>query len=257
MRPRGHDTGCTRRTPALTGTVRKVRILLAIAFVALFGAVAVAASGSRDPSATVRPTPRPFHTAIPVTETIPPDDAARGRPRPDAWLAGRFIVPVEGTPVPEEPELLPGAPRHHRAGTHEGTDFPAPEGTVVRAAAAGSIVRIDATFVDWSEDELNAALDEALALGHTPAATLDRMRGRQVWIDHGRGVTTRYAHLLSVEPLVVGQRVEQGASVGAVGSSGYPQGGPHLHFEVRVGDRFYGDGLAGAALVLAVSRLFR
>jgi len=70
-------------------------------------------------------------------------------------------------------------------------------------------------------------------------------------------VITRYAHLSAVAPLVVGEKIEAGALLGEVGSSGYPQGGPHLHFEVRVGDDYYGDGLSGEALVRAVSRLFR
>jgi murein DD-endopeptidase MepM/ murein hydrolase activator NlpD len=51
-------------------------------------------------------------------------------------------------------------------------------------------------------------------------------------------------------------RIEVGALIGQVGSSGFPQGGPHLHFEVRVGEDFYGDGLSGDELVRAVSRLF-
>jgi murein DD-endopeptidase MepM/ murein hydrolase activator NlpD len=55
----------------------------------------------------------------------------------------------------------------------------------------------------------------------------------------------------------VGQKIEAGSLIGEVGSSGFPQGGPHLHFEVRIGDDFYGDGLFGDALVRAVSRLFR
>jgi murein DD-endopeptidase MepM/ murein hydrolase activator NlpD len=70
-------------------------------------------------------------------------------------------------------------------------------------------------------------------------------------------LVTRYAHLSAVESLVVGQKIEAGSLIGQVGSSGYPQGGPHLHFEVRVADGFYGDGLTGDALVRAVSRLFR
>ncbi|TMC72149.1 MAG: M23 family metallopeptidase [Chloroflexi bacterium] len=99
---------------------------------------------------------------------------------------------------------------------------------------------------------------EALELGYTPSATLDRIRGRQVWIDHGRGVVTRYAHLSAVAAAIaVGMKIEAGVPIGEVGSSGYPQGGPHLHFEVRTGDGFYGDGLIGDALVRAVSRLFR
>jgi len=111
--------------------------------------------------------------------------------------------------------------------------------------------------LDWTREQQDIALYDALQLGYTPATTLDRIRGRQVWVDHGKGLVTRYAHLSAVEPLVVGQRIDAGALIGEVGSSGYPQGGPHLHFEVRVGDDYFGDGLSGDALVRAVSRLFR
>jgi murein DD-endopeptidase MepM/ murein hydrolase activator NlpD len=233
-----------------------VRILLAIISVVLFGAVAVTATAApRIPLAA--PTPKPHFTPIPADGTpVPPDTGARVA-RTDARLWGMFAVPLEGGEIPDDPELLPGAPRDYRAGTHEGIDFPAPMGTPVLAAATGVVTRVDASFADWTVQQQDIALFEALSLGYTPTATLDRIRGRQVWIDHGKGVITRYAHLEAVAPLAVGQTVEAGTLIGEVGSSGYPQGGPHLHFEVRVGDDYYGNGLAGAALVRAVSRLFR
>jgi len=95
-----------------------------------------------------------------------------------------------------------------------------------------------------------------VTLGYTPAATLDRIRGRQVWIDHGHGIVSRYAHLSAVADLAVGQEVEAATNVGAVGSSGYPEGGPHLHLEIRVGSSYLGDGLSGDALLAAVSEAF-
>lgn len=233
-----------------------MRILLAILFVALFGAVAVSMTGVPRTSLALPKPAAPRYTPMPAVETTPPDVGERAV-RSDARLWGRFALPIEGAELLGDPELLPGAPRDYRAGVHEGIDFPAAEGTPVLAAAAGTIVRADTSFSDWTREQQDAALSEALALGYTPAATLDRIRGRQVWIDHGKGVVTRYAHLSAVEPLTVGQKVEGGVLIGAVGSSGYPQGGPHLHFEVRVGDGFYGDGLAGDPLVRAVARLFR
>jgi murein DD-endopeptidase MepM/ murein hydrolase activator NlpD len=127
----------------------------------------------------------------------------------------------------------------------------------VLAAASGTVARVDVSFIDWNAEEQDTVLSEAVTLGYTPTATLDRIRGRQVWIDHGKGLITRYAHLSAVGALVVGQKIEAGALIGQVGSSGFPQGGPHLHFEVRSGDGFYGDGLSGNELVRAVSRLFR
>jgi murein DD-endopeptidase MepM/ murein hydrolase activator NlpD len=236
-----------------------LRIILGVIGVVLFGAVAVAASGSpagRLPT-LASPMVAPRYTPIPGPQTTQPPETGERLARTDGWVAGLFSMPIEGGEIPEDPELLPGAPRDYRAGIHEGIDFPAPLGTPVLAAASGTVTRIDASFVDWTREQQDAALDEALTLGYTPAATLDLIRGRQIWIDHGRGIVTRYAHLSAVGPFSVGTRVEAGAQIGEVGSSGYPQGGPHLHFEVRIGESFYGDGLSGDALVRAVARLFR
>ena len=87
---------------------------------------------------------------------------------------------------------------------HTGVDFPAPAGTPVAAAAAGTV-----TF-----------------------AGFDDGYGLLVVIAHGNGVTTWYAHLsrIDVRP---GAAVAVGARVGAVGATGRATG-PHLHFEVRV-----------------------
>lgn len=231
-----------------------MRIILAILCVVLFGVVAVTASGS--PPLAAAPAPAPHYTPMPAVATTPPDVGERAA-RAYVKFWGMFALPIEGGEIPLDLELLPGAPRDYRGGIHEGIDFPAETGTPVLAAASGTVTRVDVSFLDWDREQQDTALSEALILGYTPAATLDRIRGRQVWIDHGKGLVTRYAHLSVVQPLVVGQKVEAAALIGEVGSSGYPQGGPHLHFEVRVGEDFYGDGLSGDVLVRAVSRLFR
>jgi murein DD-endopeptidase MepM/ murein hydrolase activator NlpD len=44
--------------------------------------------------------------------------------------------------------------------------------------------------------------------------------------------------------------------IGTVGSSGFEEGGPHLHFEIRVGDDYLGDWLDGDELVRVISRPF-
>jgi murein DD-endopeptidase MepM/ murein hydrolase activator NlpD len=205
---------------------------------------------------------RPFVTADPGDHSRADSAAAQARiPIDEGSEHGRVAVrglalPIGGSALPTDPDLLPNAPRDYRAGWHEGIDFPADPGTPVQAVAAGTVIRSDTDFVDWDTASLDAALEEAAQLGYTPAATLDRLRGRQVWIDHGAGVVSRYCHLASVADLAVGERVAAGTVVGTVGSSGYPEGGPHLHLEIRVGTSYLGDGLAGDALVAAIDRAF-
>ncbi|WP_448585386.1 M23 family metallopeptidase [Thermaurantiacus sp.] len=110
---------------------------------------------------------------------------------------------------------------------HQGLDFAAPTGTPVLASAAGRVV-----MAGWGG-------------GY----------GNLVEIDHGRGMRTRYAHLsrIRVKP---GQQVGQGATIGAVGSTGLSTG-PHLHYEVWVNGKpvnprearyLAGTTLAGAEL---------
>lgn len=90
---------------------------------------------------------------------------------------------------------------------HRGTDFAAPSGTPVYAAADGTVA----------------------------AARVERGYGRIVRLSHGDGVETRYAHLSRfARGLGTGQRVRQGDVIGRVGSTGLSTG-PHLHFEIVLG----------------------
>ncbi len=59
--------------------------------------------------------------------------------------------------------------------------------------------------------------------------------GNYILIDHPNGVSTLYAHMACIDPLLVpGTPVEGGRRLGTMGSTGYSTG-IHLHFETRVG----------------------
>jgi peptidoglycan hydrolase-like protein with peptidoglycan-binding domain len=128
-------------------------------------------------------------------------------------IAGPAVLAGLRAPPPQSPfELawplrLPVGDRFGPRGDrfHSGIDIPAPFGTPVAAARAGRVSYAGPRAGGW---------------------------GIEVTIAHGRGVRTIYAHLSSVA-VIVGGQVEQGATIGFVGATGYATG-PHLHFEVRV-----------------------
>jgi murein DD-endopeptidase MepM/ murein hydrolase activator NlpD len=73
--------------------------------------------------------------------------------------------------------------------------------------------------------------------GRIVSAGTRRGYGLTVEIDHGRGVSTLYAHLSDLAPGVRdGARISAGAAVGRTGRSGNATA-VHLHYEVRVDGR--------------------
>jgi len=72
----------------------------------------------------------------------------------------------------------------------------------------------------------------ATATGTVTHAGTNGGYGKMVEIDHGSGLTTRYAHLSAID-VKVGQSVRIGQIVGRIGSTGRSTG-PHLHYETRV-----------------------
>ena len=59
--------------------------------------------------------------------------------------------------------------------------------------------------------------------------------GNTIVIYHGLGYSTLYGHLSRIE-VSVGQEVQSGDRIGAIGSTGWSTG-PHLHFELRIDGR--------------------
>jgi len=149
----------------------------------------------------------------------------------DQRLTG-FVFPIRGAWLPSREDLLPNAPRTYRRGIHEGIDFyngnacvPIRSGTPVVAAKDGVVIRSDTDFVEMTPAELEEVMQRVERQGYTDPESLDRFRGRQIWIDHGEGVITVYAHLLDIEEGIdVGVKIRAGEVIAHVGNSGTPEG---------------------------------
>jgi murein DD-endopeptidase MepM/ murein hydrolase activator NlpD len=112
--------------------------------------------------------------------------------------------------------------------THDGVDLIVPKGTPIHAASVGTVSRVRCNAIDvrtggdWGCDRDG---DPNLTAGC----------GWYVDIDHADGIVTRYCHQL-VQPYVhEGQHVNAGDVIGISGSSGHSSG-PHVHYEVHLGD---------------------
>jgi len=188
-----------------------------------------------------------------VIATVPPGTPTpQATPTPGPADLRGFIWPVAGGCLPKGDQLMPNAPREYRQGLHEGVDFYPTDncttigrGTPVIAAKDGVVVRADLDYKD-----LDAASLARIMADPTSESSFDAFRGRQVWVDHGSGVVTRYCHLSGVEAgIVPGTRVKAGQLIAFVGETGTPESvvNPgheyHLHWELRVGDSFVGKGL--------------
>jgi murein DD-endopeptidase MepM/ murein hydrolase activator NlpD len=106
---------------------------------------------------------------------------------------------------------------------HTGVDIPAPKGTPVLAAGAGTVI--------WAGYGVYRG-------GFDPSDPY----GQAVTIRHDFGyqnqmLFTIYGHLDQID-VVEGQHVETGDQLGLVGETGMVTG-PHLHFEVRIGENSF------------------
>jgi murein DD-endopeptidase MepM/ murein hydrolase activator NlpD len=73
---------------------------------------------------------------------------------------------------------------------------------------------------------------QATADGHVVYAGPQGGYGNLIEIDHGFGLATRYGHLSRIS-VRIGDHVNRGSMIGAVGTTGRSTG-PHCHYEVRL-----------------------
>jgi murein DD-endopeptidase MepM/ murein hydrolase activator NlpD len=127
---------------------------------------------------------------------------ARPRATPEIWFASGFAWPVVGriSGVFGSRRVLNGQPMS----PHWGLDIAVPTGTPVLAPAPGRVT--------LAENDLYYT-------------------GGTIILDHGFGVTSTYAHLSKVG-VKVGQMVQSGEQIGAVGATGRVTGA-HLHWTIH------------------------
>jgi murein DD-endopeptidase MepM/ murein hydrolase activator NlpD len=150
-------------------------------------------------AAPVTPTPSPSTARPSPSRTATTKPKPKPKPKATSKPAPAWVIPMAGAQIT--------SCYGPRWGTlHAGIDFALPAGTPIRAAAAGAVVK---------------------------AGDVGDGYGISVFIDHGNGYLTHYAHQ-SRTVVSVGQRVKVGQVIGYEGSTG-DSTGPHLHFEVHQG----------------------
>lgn len=169
---------------------------------------------AKPKATTTTAKPKPTTTAkpgTPTTKAVPttkPVTTTSVKPAPTPTIAPPSGAPPFAFPLPGYP-VVSGFGMRTQPVTgiyqlHAGIDIWAPQGTPIRAAAAGTVV----------------------------SAGVHNGYGNAVIIDHGGGWATVYAHQ-SQTAASVGQQVNKGDVIGFVGQTGLAAG-PHLHFEIRV-----------------------
>lgn len=153
----------------------------------------------------VTPTPVPTATPTPKPTPVPTPEATPGV---SLWGSQVYTWPVKGEVFSEfSLEVLAYDETMGDWRVHEGLDMAAQVGTAVLAANAGTVTAV-------YEDDL---------------------MGTVVELDHGEGLCSYYANLAAQPTVKVGDQVDTGEVIGAVGETAIAEVSKpsHLHFEMR------------------------
>ena len=185
------------------------------------------------------------------------------------WPSG-YTVPIEGARFTSRKNHLPNQPRPYRNGVHQGFDFfsrvitiPIDYGTPVRSVASGQVVRADHSYVEMTKEEYDGIISDARSQLTTPERSLDKLRGRQVWVEHVGGYVSRYAHLQGIPTSIQeGGFVSLGQVIGYIGNSGTieaaqnTQDEPHLHFEIWDSEGYMGENFEAQQIYNLIAQVF-
>ncbi|MEO1561405.1 MAG: peptidoglycan DD-metalloendopeptidase family protein [Cyanobacteria bacterium J06632_19] len=133
--------------------------------------------------------------------------AAKARSKPRNFVRGSGIMALPSSGYISSPYGWRSHPVLGQGRLHTGIDFAANYGSTIRAADSGTVI-----YSGWYG-------------GY----------GKTVIINHGKGITTLYAHSSKLY-VKSGETVKRGQAISAIGSTGLSTG-PHLHFEVRKNGR--------------------
>jgi hypothetical protein len=155
--------------------------------------------------AEIPPSSRAAETLV-TTAPVKVAKVAHVTPPPAASDDDAFVAPLKSYTI-DSGFGWRRDPFNGRNEFHAGLDLAAPYGSTVFSAQAGKIV----------------------------FAGRDKSYGLMVEIDHGDGMTTRYAHL---EKILIkrGDEVDVHQQIALLGSTGRSTG-PHLHYEVHVDNK--------------------
>lgn len=144
----------------------------------------------------IAPTPTPAAVLPKRTAFVQPQTLPAGFIPPEVQNSGSYFSPLRNPP-----RLMIST---RFMASHPGIDLATEYGTPIYAVANGYVESVGSTI--WAY-------------------------GNIVYINHGSGVVSLYAHMSKVN-VVPGQQVTKDSVIGAVGSTGNSSG-PHVHFELH------------------------